>query len=168
MTRVFFHLLLSRNFDNRLSSNFHRFVILCICWDTPTVKTSLWELPIVSSVFNSFVGCIVLATQCATFSLWLWYYRPRYVIPHAIHHVRQNGRPLHLHAFLSDSLAIWQLKLSLILRHATYLNLHNKAFVLPIGEISRAECSRVYNVGAERPRKTAANLNDIRVERLSL
>ena len=36
-----------------ISSNFHRFVILCICWDTPTVKTILWQLPIVSSVFNN-------------------------------------------------------------------------------------------------------------------
>ena len=50
VTRVFFLPLFSRNFDDRLSSNFHRFVILCICWDTPTVKTGLWQLPIVSSV----------------------------------------------------------------------------------------------------------------------
>ena len=48
----FFCLLLSRKFDDRLSSNFHRFVILCICWDTPTVKASLWQLPIVSTAFN--------------------------------------------------------------------------------------------------------------------
>ena len=48
----FFLSLLSRKFDDRLSSNFHRFVILCICWDTPTVKTSLWQLPIVSTVFK--------------------------------------------------------------------------------------------------------------------
>ena len=53
VTRLFFLSLLSRKFDDRLSSNFHRFVILCICWDTPTVnKTSLWQLPIVSTVFN--------------------------------------------------------------------------------------------------------------------
>ena len=45
VTRVFFLSLLSRNFNDRLSSNFHRFVILCICWDTPNVKTSLWQLP---------------------------------------------------------------------------------------------------------------------------
>ena len=45
--------LLSRNFDDRSSSNFHRFVILCICWDTPTVKASLWQLPIVSTAFKS-------------------------------------------------------------------------------------------------------------------
>ena len=48
----FFLSLLSRNFDDRLSSNFHRFVILCICWDTSNVKASLWQLPIVSTVFN--------------------------------------------------------------------------------------------------------------------
>ena len=51
-TRVFFLSLISCNFDDRLSSNFHRFVILCICWDTPTLKTSLWQLAIVSSVFK--------------------------------------------------------------------------------------------------------------------
>ena len=45
----FFHYYLARNFDDRLSSNFHRFVILCIRWDTPTVKASLWQLPIVST-----------------------------------------------------------------------------------------------------------------------
>ena len=47
----FFLLLLSRNFDDRLSSNFHRF-ILCICWDTPSEETGLWQLSIVSSVFK--------------------------------------------------------------------------------------------------------------------
>ena len=31
VTRVFFLSLLSRNFDDQLSSNVHRFVILCIC-----------------------------------------------------------------------------------------------------------------------------------------
>ena len=50
---VFFLSLMSRNFDDRLSSNFHRFVISCICWDTSTVKTGLWQLPIVSRVFNN-------------------------------------------------------------------------------------------------------------------
>ena len=44
--------LLSRTFDDRLSSNFHRLVILCICWDTPSEKTGLWQVPIVSSVFK--------------------------------------------------------------------------------------------------------------------
>ena len=48
----FFLSLLSRKFDDRLSSNFHRFVILCICWDTPTVKASLWQLPIVYTAFK--------------------------------------------------------------------------------------------------------------------
>ena len=31
---------------------FHRFVILCMCWDTPSENISLWQLPIVSSVFK--------------------------------------------------------------------------------------------------------------------
>ena len=35
VTRVFFLPLLSHNFDYQLSSNFHRFVILCTCCDTP-------------------------------------------------------------------------------------------------------------------------------------
>ena len=48
----FFLSLLSPNFDVRLSSNFHRFVILCICWDTPSEKTCLWQLPTVSSGFK--------------------------------------------------------------------------------------------------------------------
>ena len=48
----FFLSFISRKFDDRLSSNFHRFVILCICWDTPTMKASLWQLPIVSTAFK--------------------------------------------------------------------------------------------------------------------
>ena len=50
--KVFFLPLFSRNFAIQLSSNFHRFVILCICWDTPSEKTGLWQLPKVSSVSN--------------------------------------------------------------------------------------------------------------------
>ena len=50
---VFFLPLLSRNFDDQLSLNFNRFVILCIlCWDTLSEKTGLWQLPKVSSVFK--------------------------------------------------------------------------------------------------------------------
>ena len=49
----FFLSLLSRNFDDRLSWNFHRFVILCICWDTASEKTGRWQLPIVSTVFKT-------------------------------------------------------------------------------------------------------------------
>ena len=47
--RVFFLPLLSRNFDDQSSSNFHKFVILCKWWDTPSEKTGLW-LPNVPSV----------------------------------------------------------------------------------------------------------------------
>ena len=53
MSRVFFSSLLSHNFDDQLSSNFYRFVILCTCWDTPSEKTGLWQLPLVPSVFNN-------------------------------------------------------------------------------------------------------------------
>ena len=69
----FFLSLISHNFDDRLSSNFHRFVIFCICLDTPTVKTSLWQLTIVSSVFN--VGtsllCQVLWSVADMYTLFL-------------------------------------------------------------------------------------------------
>ena len=44
--------LLFRNFDDQLSSNFHRFIIFCICWDTPRGKTGLWQLPILSLKTN--------------------------------------------------------------------------------------------------------------------
>ena len=51
-------------FDNRLSSNFHRYVVLCICWDTASEQTSLWQLPIVSSVYTKcLVFHIVIHTQ---------------------------------------------------------------------------------------------------------
>ena len=52
VTRMFFLSLLSRNFDDQSSSNFHRFVISCICWDTPSLNLCLWQLPIVSTVFQ--------------------------------------------------------------------------------------------------------------------
>ena len=68
MTRVFFLSLLSRNFDDRLSSNFHRLVILCICWDTPTVKTNLWQLPIVSTAFKDVP---LFKNWLRQFPLWL-------------------------------------------------------------------------------------------------
>ena len=48
----FFLSLISRNFGDRLSSNFHRFVILCICRDTPSDRTGLEQLPMVSRVFK--------------------------------------------------------------------------------------------------------------------
>ena len=60
---VFFLLKLSRNFSYQLNSNFHRFVILCICWDALTDKTSLWQLPIVSSVFNITLTCYFLIAK---------------------------------------------------------------------------------------------------------
>ena len=54
MQQEFFSLLLviSRNFNDRLSSNFHRFVFVCICWDTQSEITGLWQLSIVSSALN--------------------------------------------------------------------------------------------------------------------
>ena len=66
----FFLLLSSRNFDDRLSSNFHSFVILCIYRDTPTVKSSLWQLPIVSTVFKLQPFCF-WARRIKTKYLWM-------------------------------------------------------------------------------------------------
>ena len=40
----FFLSLLSHNFKDQLSSNFYRFVIWCMCWDTPSEKTEkIWD-----------------------------------------------------------------------------------------------------------------------------
>ena len=41
---MFFSSRWSRNFDDQLRSNLHRFVIVCtcICWDTPNEKTGLY------------------------------------------------------------------------------------------------------------------------------
>ena len=50
----FFHYYLSTSVTNWMISNFHRFLILCICWDTPSEKTGLCQLPIVSSVFKAY------------------------------------------------------------------------------------------------------------------
>ena len=57
-------------FDDQLSLNFQRFVILCICWDTPTVKTSLWQLPIVSSVFKKKVAPHTCTLQEKLLNVW--------------------------------------------------------------------------------------------------
>ena len=53
VTRVFFLPLLSRNFDDQLSSNFHRFSFNCIHVGIHQVRqTGLWQLTKVSSVFK--------------------------------------------------------------------------------------------------------------------
>ena len=38
----FFHYYLATSTTN-WAKKFHRFVILCICWDTPSEKTGLWQ-----------------------------------------------------------------------------------------------------------------------------
>ena len=55
--RVFFISLFSRNLK-QLTSKFHRFVILCICWDTPKLEYNLWNLPNMSSAFNQWLKTI--------------------------------------------------------------------------------------------------------------
>ena len=47
-----FLLLFFCKLGDQLSPNFHRFVILCECWDTPSKNTGLWQLPNVSSGFK--------------------------------------------------------------------------------------------------------------------
>ena len=46
-------------------TTFYRFVILCICWDTPSEKTGLWQLPIVSSVFKMNHSALWNQVQCS-------------------------------------------------------------------------------------------------------
>ena len=62
-SRCFVLFIFSRNFDDQLSSNLHRFVILCIYWDAPSEKTGLWRLPIVSSVFNTRIVFLILGKK---------------------------------------------------------------------------------------------------------
>ncbi len=59
-TSVCFLSLFSCNFDDQLSPNFHRFVILCICWNTPSEDTGLWQLPKVYPAFKSVLSLMVL------------------------------------------------------------------------------------------------------------
>ena len=66
VTRVFFLTLLSRNFDDPLSSNFHRFVV-CICWDTPSEKTGLWQNTNSVYRFTAFVFVFVVHTIFLSF-----------------------------------------------------------------------------------------------------
>ena len=58
--------LLSRNFDDRWSSNFYRLVISCVCWDTASETTGLWQLPIVSTVFKKWPGSDKMKSKFAT------------------------------------------------------------------------------------------------------
>ena len=46
-------LLFSSNFDDQLNPKFHRFVILCIYWDTPSENTGLWQSPKVYPAFKN-------------------------------------------------------------------------------------------------------------------
>ena len=55
-----FSFINSLTFDDQLSLNFHRSVLLSICSDTPSEKTCLWQLPNVSSnLINIFVMMII-------------------------------------------------------------------------------------------------------------
>ena len=59
----FFFLYSLATFDDQLSKNFHRLVILCTCWDTTSEKTGLWQLPKVSKVFNCVISKAVVLQQ---------------------------------------------------------------------------------------------------------
>ena len=56
---VFFVSSFPRNFSDQFSSNFHRLVILCLCWDTPSDKTGL-QLPNVYLPFNDSKSLLAL------------------------------------------------------------------------------------------------------------
>ena len=45
--------LFSCNFDDQMSQNVHRLVSICICWDTLSEDTGLWQLPKVYSAFKT-------------------------------------------------------------------------------------------------------------------
>ena len=62
-TRVFFRSLFSWNFHEQLSSNFHRFFILCIYFEIRQVRT-FWAVTIVSGAFNSAVSTLDLFARC--------------------------------------------------------------------------------------------------------
>ena len=53
MTRVFFSFIIMSQLRRPIELKFLQFFFVCICWDTPTMKASLWHLPIVSTVFHS-------------------------------------------------------------------------------------------------------------------
>ena len=48
------------NFDNQLSSKFHR---LCTCGDTSSEKSGLWQLSKVSCVFKMYNECVTMTTR---------------------------------------------------------------------------------------------------------
>ena len=62
----FFPALVSCKLDDKLSPNVHRFVILSICWDTPSEKTGRWQLPNVSSAFKDVLFYFMFNT------IWFW------------------------------------------------------------------------------------------------
>ena len=62
--------LLSCNFEDQLSRNFHRFVISFIRWDTPGENTGLWQLPNVSSAFNILQDKIVFGFLMKKHKSW--------------------------------------------------------------------------------------------------
>ena len=57
---MFFLSSVSRNFDDQLSPDFHRLVILSLWYDTPHENTGLWQLPNVYSAFNAPVNMCTL------------------------------------------------------------------------------------------------------------
>ena len=48
----FFHCYLGTFTTDWAQTWIHRFAILCICWDTLSEKTDLWQLPTVSTIFK--------------------------------------------------------------------------------------------------------------------
>ena len=69
---------LSCNYDDQLSSNFHWFVILCICWETPSENTGLWQCyqmcPVPLKVGRSlcYSKCVCLVFDFIQFNTWIF------------------------------------------------------------------------------------------------
>ena len=61
-----------------IESTFSQTVILCICWDTPSEKTGIWQLPKVSSAFKV---CFHFARHISPCSLFIKPPRRRLLAP---------------------------------------------------------------------------------------
>ena len=59
-------------YNHQMGPNFHRFVISsCICWDTPSENTGLWQLPKVSCAYIV-KAYIIMAVKIEQKKSYLW------------------------------------------------------------------------------------------------
>ena len=76
LQQVYFFLILQLRWP--IESTFSQTVILCICWDTPSEKTGIWQLPKVSSAFKV---CFHFARHISPCSLFIKPPRRRLLAP---------------------------------------------------------------------------------------